>query len=227
MTIELLGYPKDHDARSANSPAEAVGDEIGGTFDGIALAHSLLQKNRVRRLMSSHLIDRLPLAVPGAEIHDAVVTVDTPAGLLEAARQAEHARHEIHLDALAYRQIKARMNFLRDECLKDPGSARLFSLIPPSPRLASMPPVDPEEVVKVVSQWAPGSGWVVAAQKLLEFGEKLTSDQFDALAKLVQDAMTRFGEAELGDEFAAAVGQAASAHQVRDDAGARNGSRAV
>ncbi|WP_158073293.1 hypothetical protein [Amycolatopsis sp. CB00013] len=218
MTIELLGYPKDLDARSAVSPAEAVGDKIGGAFDGIALAHSLLQKNRVRRLMYSHLLDRLPLAVPGAEIHDAVVTVDISVGLLEAARQAEHARHEIHLDALAYRQIKARMDFLRDVCLKDPGAARLFSLIPPSPRLAGMPLVDPEEVVKVVSQWAPGSGWVVAAQKLLEFGEKLTSDQFDALAKLVQDAMARFGEADLGVEFAAAVGQAAALNGVSDGA---------
>jgi hypothetical protein len=108
------------------------------------------------------------------------------------------------------------MTFLREECLRDPASAQLFTLLPPSPRLAAThPAADSDKLLELVRQWEPDSRWVKAGKKLIEFGEKLTPNQLVTLGKLGRDIMERFSEPELGQQFAEALAREARAGEPR------------
>ncbi|WP_133851242.1 hypothetical protein [Labedaea rhizosphaerae] len=168
--------------------------------------HSVVRWRVVRQLLAARLSELVPFSLPGAELREATVVVHVASEHLDAGLQIEHARHELELDELAHRQVRARMRFLREECLRDPASAELFTLLPPSPRLAdSSPAGDPDRLVNLVRNWQPTRGWVRAAEVLIEFGNKLTSEQLLMLGTVGRQVMESFSEAERGQQFAEAL----------------------
>jgi hypothetical protein len=211
-------------AGQAGEPGVAGADRLRAVFEDVTKQSSLVRWHAVRQALADRLLRQLPFSVPGAEFREATVVVEVRSQDLEAAMLVEHARHELELDELAHRQIRARMRFLREECLRDPAAAELFALLPPSPRLAgSGPAADPEQLVKLVRRWDPGSGWVRAANKLMEFGDKLTPGQLVMLGRYGRDVMARFSEAELGQQFADALGAEARARHVAENGQAQPG----
>ncbi|SFW86816.1 hypothetical protein [Amycolatopsis australiensis] len=184
----------------------AGADHVREAFEDVTSRSSLVRWQAVRQLLANRLMERVPFSVPGAEFREATVVVRVRSEDLEAAMRVEHARHELELDEVAHRQIKARMRFLREECLRDPAAAELFVLLPPSPRLTgSSPAGDPDRLVELVRKWEPDSGWVRAAKTLIDFGDKLTPPQLVMLGNSVRDVMARFSEAERGQQFADAM----------------------
>lgn len=217
VRIRLFGFATAA-ADEVGDPALAGADRLRAVFEKVTTHSSLVRWHAVRQALADVLLQQLPFSVPGAEFREGTVVVEVRSRDLEAAMAVEHARHELELDELAHRQIRARMRFLREECLRDPAAAELFALLPPSPRLAgSGPAADPEQLVKLVRKWDFGSGWVRAANKLMEFGDKLTPGQLVMLGSYGRDVMTGFSEAELGQQFADALAAEARARHVAEN----------
>ncbi|MGW4130903.1 hypothetical protein [Amycolatopsis japonica] len=211
VRLRFFGHPRPHEA-ARDEPGIAGADKIRADLETIARRYTVLRRHAARHALATTLLEMLPFTVPSAEFREATITVYARPEDLEAAQRIEHARHELELDNLAHRQIRARMAFLREECLRDPASAQIFTLLPPSPRLTEThPAADSDKLVDVVRKWEPTSGWVRAAKNLVAFGEKLTPDQLEALGRLGREIMERFSEAELGRQFAEALKQQARA----------------
>lgn len=202
-----------------DEPAEAGADRLRRELEDVTQRYSPVRWQEVRHLLVARLSELLPFWVPGADFREATVVVRVRQEDLQAAMRVEHARHELELDEWAHRQIKARMQFLRQECLRDPAAAELFTLLPPSSRLVGTDPEgDPTRLVELVRKWEPDSGWMRAAKKLMEFGEKLTPEQLVTLGKIGHDVMERFSEPERGRQFAEALrDEAAKGQRSRDD----------
>ncbi|BCK69647.1 hypothetical protein Srufu_036000 [Streptomyces libani subsp. rufus] len=150
------------------------------------------------------LRDELPLCRDGVEVVAATASLQVEEGVSAAARRRERSRHELELDELERRQARARMEFLRDELLANPSSARLYTLLQPSPRLGGPPPSsDPEELVQKIHQWHPESRWILIAKILHTFVDRLTEDNARDLLKILRSAITALGQKQLAAEVAA------------------------
>ncbi|WP_244317520.1 hypothetical protein [Streptomyces bauhiniae] len=151
------------------------------------------------------LHDRLPLR--GDVVVKAVtVSLRVDDDVVAAARRKEQTRYDYELDELERRQARARMEFLRDELLVDPSSARLYSLLQLSPRLGGpLPSSDPDELVREVHRWHPTSRWVLIAQTLHTFSERVTEDQAEDLLKLASSMMELLGHRRLAANLSAAM----------------------
>ncbi|MGV9340330.1 hypothetical protein [Streptomyces sp. NPDC003688] len=166
---------------------------------------SVLRPDAAEQDLAAVLRDKVPL---GGDVTVTAVTaslhVDAP--VVAAARRKQQTRHAYELDELERRQARARMEFLRDELLADPSSARLYTLLPPSPRLGGPPPgADLDTLVHEAHRWHPESRWVVIAQVLQIFGERITDGTAQDLLKILRAALETLGHHDLAAKLATAV----------------------
>jgi hypothetical protein len=136
---------------------------------------------------------------------------------LAAARRLDEARRELDLDELARRQVKARLEFLKTECLADPGTAKIFALIGSSPRVGG-PPDDAtlDEIVRAVHTWRPESRWIELAQLLHQFLRDLNHSEQAELLHIMQSAVRTLGRDELADRIASLTPPAKFTSQSAD-----------
>lgn len=125
----------------------------------------------------------------------AVLVVDKDS--ISSAQRLRHERREAHLDELARQQLKARMSFLRQECLSNPGDAVLFAMLNAHPRLGTPPPLDQiKQVVQEVSEWHESALPVRLASILQLITAKLSPERMNELAKMFIPALNSIGEHE-------------------------------
>ncbi|MCB5181660.1 hypothetical protein [Streptomyces antimicrobicus] len=167
-------------------------------------AASVLRPAAAQQDLAIALRDELPLQRAGLEVVKARVSLQVEQEVATAARKREQARHELELDELDRRQVRARMDFLRDELLKNPSSARLYTLLQPSTRPSGLPSIgNPEELADQIHQWNPESRWILIAKILHTFTDRLSDDKARDLLKILRSAMTALGHGELATEVAA------------------------
>ncbi|MGW4441398.1 hypothetical protein [Streptomyces sp. NPDC004682] len=166
---------------------------------------SVLRPDAAGQDLAVVLRDEVPL---GGEVTVTGVTtsVHVDAAVVAAARRKQRTRHACELDELERRQARARMEFLRDELLADPSAARLYTLLPPSPRLGGpLPGTDLDALVREAHRWHPESRWVVTAQVLHTFAERVTEDTAQDLLKILHAALDTLGHHDLSARLAAVV----------------------
>lgn len=165
--------------------------------------YSVLRVDAARQAVQATLARALPIRLDGIEILHATVSLQVDDETLAAARRLDEARRELELDALARRQVKARLEFLRTVCLSDPGTAKLFALVESSPRVGG-PPDDAtwDELVRTVHAWQPESRWIELARLLHEFLRDLRHPEQTELLHLMRTAVRTLGRTELADQIA-------------------------
>ncbi|WP_018547280.1 hypothetical protein [Streptomyces sp. LaPpAH-108] len=169
---------------------------------------SVLRPHAAEQDLAAVLRDAVPL---GGDVTVTGVTaaLHADAPVVAAARRKQQTRHACELDELERRQARARMEFLRDELLADPSSARLYTLLPPSPRLGGpLPGTDPaelDELVRQVHRWHPESRWVVIAQVLQVYGERITEAAVQDHLKILRAMLAARGHHDLAAQVAAVV----------------------
>jgi hypothetical protein len=168
-----------------------------------ARKYSVLRADAARQAIRAALIQILPIRAHGVEVVHAAIVLQVDEETLAAARRLEEARRELDLDELARRQVKARLEFLKTECLADPGTAKLFALIGSSPRVGG-PPDDAtlDEIVRAVHIWRPESRWIELAQLLHQFLRDLNHSEQAELLHIMQSAVRTLGRNELADRIA-------------------------
>ncbi|WP_326755240.1 hypothetical protein OH738_09945 [Streptomyces hirsutus] len=165
----------------------------------------VLRLHAAEQDLAAALHDELPLRNDDVTVLAVTVSLRVEEHVVDAARQRQRARHELELDEMDRRQARARMEFLRNELLADPSSARLYSLLHLSPRLGGPPPgSDPDELVRQIHQWHPESRWVLVAQTLQTFLDRLTDDNAQDLLKILRSAVEALGYRQLAADLAAA-----------------------
>ncbi|WP_208024640.1 hypothetical protein [Amycolatopsis pithecellobii] len=165
--------------------------------------YSVLRVDAARQAIRAALTHTLPIIRYGVEVLHAAVTLQVDNETLAAARLLDRARRELELDALARRQVKARLDFLRTTCLADPGTAKLFTLLERSPRVGG--PSDDatlDELIRTLHAWKPESQWVLLAQLLHEFLADLSEPQRAELLHIMQSAIRTLGNEQLADRIA-------------------------
>ncbi|WP_405748769.1 hypothetical protein OG232_02475 [Streptomyces sp. NBC_01411] len=176
-----------------------------GVIEKALVAASVLRMHAAEQDLVAALRDELPLRSDSVTVLAVSVSLRAEEHVLAAARRRERAQHELDLDDIDRRQARARMEFLRDELLADPSSTRLYSLLQLSPRLGGPPPgSDPDELVRQVHQWHPRSRWVLVAQTLQTFLDRLSEDNAQDLLKILHSAMEALGNRQLAADLTAA-----------------------
>ncbi|MFJ4980812.1 hypothetical protein ACIP6X_36825 [Streptomyces coeruleorubidus] len=203
MAIRVVWRPEP-DGPAVNAAPQIAGRIVRQIVEKSLSEASVLRLQAAEQEVATALRDGLPLRREGVEVVSATVSVQVDEEVVTAARRREYARHELELDELERRQARARMQFLREELLADPSSARLYTLLQPLPRLGGPPPSsDPDELVRQVQQWHPESRWVLIAEILYKFADRLTEDNVRDLLKILRSAMTTLGQEQLAADVAA------------------------
>ncbi|MFI9160495.1 hypothetical protein [Kitasatospora aureofaciens] len=167
---------------------------------------SVLRVHAADQEVAAALACYLPRMDQGIVVRHARVSLAVDPEALRAARRIEQAHHTCELEEIARRQARASVAFMRDEILADPGSARLYALLGrASPFGGTLAELDADKIVREVNSWHPRSRWVVVAQHLQTFLERLSDENKKELLSLLQGTMATFGESELADQIAAVV----------------------
>ncbi|MER7987567.1 hypothetical protein ABTY53_18595 [Streptomyces noursei] len=162
---------------------------------------SVLRRHAAEQDINDALRRQLPARREGVEVLRAEISLHVSKDTADAASHLEQVKREGELDALARRQAKARMEFLYNEMLGTPAKARLYTLLEHSPRLEALPPgTDPEALVRQVQQWHPEGRWVVIAQLLHTFVERLSKEGEEELLFLAEKLLHSFGERKLAEQ---------------------------
>ncbi|MFF2185097.1 hypothetical protein [Streptomyces sp. NPDC058155] len=189
----------------AGEPCRAVRELAEAT----AAQHSVLRFEAAEQDINHDLSRRMPLRAIGAEVTWAQVLLSVDEGTHAHAERVFQARREMEIDALTQRQTLARINFMNDEILRTPGSARIYLMLENTVRLGTLPPgTDVDLLVREVQQWRPESQWVVVAQLLHTFLSKLSSADADELLSTVRSLFLYYGEKELAEQLPSETAEA-------------------
>jgi hypothetical protein len=176
----------------------------------VALGQSVLRPEATAQDINHQLRHRLPLQADGVEVTWAHVSLSVDEATRTTAQRITQARQELELDALARRQVLARVNFMYDEILRTPASARIYLLLEHHVRVGALPPdLDVDRVIREVQQWHPESKWVVTAQLLHAFIAKLTAADADDLLGTLRSLFLDYGEKELAEQLPTQATEAA------------------
>jgi hypothetical protein len=161
-----------------------------------AVSHmSVLRRDVAQRALNSLVAQSIPLALDDdATLSGVIAVLAVEEDSLNFAREFEALRREAHLDEMGRRQMRAAMNFVRDECLVDPASARLFLMLNHSSRLGSFPSAErADDLIEELSLWRPDQGWIRLAKAIQDIVKKLSPSQIDEIVMLLQTVLKAGG----------------------------------
>lgn len=194
--------------RPSTAPATRAGAaeaclEIRKLAEELATQRSVLRLHTTEQDINHALARKMPLHTDTADVTWAQVSLTVDEQTQQAAHRLAQLRHEIELDALARKQTRARIQFLYDEVLRDPAAARIYLMLENSARIGDLPPdLDVDRVVREIQQWHPTSKWVVTAQLLHTFVEKLSANgDADDLLRDLRFVFSDHGEKELAAQL--------------------------
>ncbi|MEU0102833.1 hypothetical protein [Streptomyces sp. NPDC006267] len=170
----------------------------------VAARHTVLRPAAAEQEINRLLARSLPLRTDELEVSWACVSVSVAVEVRTYAEQIAQARRELELDTLAQRQVQARMKFMHEEILRTPASARIYLMLENSARLGVLPPgLDVDGVVQEIQRWNPQSRWVVVAQLVHTFIDRLSEPDADALLVTLRSLFHDFGEPDLAAQVPA------------------------
>ncbi|MEU1823751.1 hypothetical protein ABZ502_15160 [Streptomyces abikoensis] len=168
----------------------------------MAAQHTVLRSEAAEQEVNYELMRSLPQHVEGVEITSARVVLSVDVGTRLAGERLAQMRRDIELDAVARSQTLARVSFMRDEILRSPATARLYMMLENSTRFGVLPPdADMDRVVREVQQWRPESRWIIVAQLLHTFVDKLSPADADDLLDALRSMFLDYGEKELAEQI--------------------------
>jgi hypothetical protein len=171
---------------------------IGPTAAGI----SALRGNYLQHMIAGKLANLTSLSTRHVQICDVFAQVKLDEEAARRAREVQRMRHELELDELARRQARARARFIRDECVADPATARIYALLEKSPRLGELAGVlNRDDLVAQVAQWHEQARPVLITRGIIDFFERLTPDQSYNIVDRFISMVRGYGAPELADQL--------------------------
>ena len=159
---------------------------------------SALRCNYLQHTIAGELAELTALSTKHVQISDVYSRVTLDDDAAGQAREAQRMRHELELDDLARKQARARARFIRDECLADPATARIYTLLEKSPRLGELAGVlDRDNLVIEVAQWHERARPVLIAQAVIDLFGRLTPGQSYEIVDRFINIVRGFGATEL------------------------------
>ncbi|MFF4594172.1 hypothetical protein [Amycolatopsis sp. NPDC001319] len=162
---------------------------------------SVLHCNTVHHTICGQLAGLTSLSTSRIHIHDVFAQVKLEQDAAARARELARMRHELALDELARRQARARAHFIRDECLADPATARIYTLLEKSSRLGDLSQTLRDDLISEVAQWHKPARPVLIAQEISAFFARLTPEQAYGVVDHVCTAMRGYGAPEQADRL--------------------------
>jgi hypothetical protein len=191
-TVHLTGTRGQTDPGDSELTAARL---VRSYLEKEARRYSVLRRHAAQQDIHAVLQEALPLNAPDLQVLSATVVLMASERAVHAAREIEQAEYECELDEIARRQTRARMAFLREECLTNPADARLYLMLEHNPRLGGPGPYsDPEQLVHEIAKWHDKSRWVTVAKVLTTFIEQLKPEQEEDLLKILRSAMMTLGQ---------------------------------
>ncbi|MFI7649746.1 hypothetical protein ACIBTZ_27235 [Micromonospora sp. NPDC049460] len=133
------------------------------------------------------------------------VVVSVADAVQRAAELYEESVREISRERLDRDRVRAELTFLRDDVFCDPATARLYWIT----KHGNLPvPDDFHEIMRSVSQWAPGSEWVVIAQCIQKFLEQFPRQNARDLVRMLERLFRENDRTDLAQELARVLDQA-------------------
>ncbi|MGP4104557.1 hypothetical protein [Nonomuraea sp. KM90] len=201
-------WRRDPSNGSQPTSPRIVARTIRAVVEGIAQQSSVLRLHVAEEEIEEVLRKRLPFVDDGAEILNAHVSLTVDQETLDSAMRLERLLHEQELDELARRQAKGRADFLRDVMLKDPASARIYTMFELSPRIGGPSAhVDLDRLVQQVNDWHPEARWIGIAQILHDFLNGLSEGGRKDLLNIIQHAISLLGTPHQAARFSDIAGE--------------------
>lgn len=187
---------------SSTNPLDLVVPAAEPIIRPTAASISALRCGYLQHTIAGELAKLTSLSTGHVRIGDVFVQVRLDDEAAARARDVQRIRHELALDELTRQQARARARFIRDECLADPATARIYALLEKPPRLGELAGVlDRDDLVTQVAQWHEPATPVLITQGVLDFLARLTPDQsYDIVNRFI--SMVRgYGAPELADQL--------------------------
>ncbi len=202
VQIDVRAQRNEHHLGAELGEESAVSEAaawVRNTASEITAKLSVLQRQGAQHEVNAGLSRVLPRQVGDHGVTAVTIALAVSPDAHQAALDLEQARREATLDELARRRVAATMRFVRDECLRDPASAKLFLMLNASPRLGTFPDADEADyLIDEVVRWNPEALWVQIAKTLDSVVTGLPPSQVDELLRLL-----RYGAHTTGHERAA------------------------
>lgn len=183
-----------------SQPSQAVSDAaviLRPILEKATGSMSVLRRDAAQQNININVRRCLPVRNGDYDVIAITAVLGVDPSAIQSARKIQHQKREAYLDELARRQTRARMSFLREECLRDPSSARLFLMLEASPRIGTFPtPEIAKEIAAEITAWRPESRWVRIAMLLSDIVEKSTPSQIREVVMLLSSALATTGKHE-------------------------------
>ncbi len=202
VVLTVLARVRLRRGQSSANPLDLVVPAAEPIIRPTAASISALRCGYLQHTIAGELAKLASLSTRHVRIGDVFVQVRLDDETAARARDVQRIRHEFALDELTRQQARARARFIRDECLADPATARIYALLEKSPRLGELAGVlDRDDLVTQVAQWHEPATPVLVAQGVLDFLARLTPEQsYDIVNRFI--SMVRgYGAPELADQL--------------------------
>jgi hypothetical protein len=157
---------------TSGSPASTPKDLIREIAEGETRRFSVLRAGAAEGRANSALWTRLPFRHGRFEILEATISLSVGQAVVRVGEDLAVAQAGLLVDLAERRRAQARVEFLRDQVLHDPATAKLYLLF--ESRMLSGVAVSAEEIaslVKEVAKWNPTGKWMRVSELVLEFLE--------------------------------------------------------
>lgn len=195
----------EHDPGSQPSEDPAVSEAavwVRSAASEITAKSSVLHRHGAQHELNAGLSRVVPQQFGEHRVTAVTIALAVSPDAHQAALDLEQARREAALDELARKQIAATMRFVRDECLRDPASARLFLMLNASPRLGVFPNADQaDSLIEEVVRWHPEALWVQIAKTLDSVVTGLPPTQVEELLRLLRWGVDQTGHKKEAGEL--------------------------
>ncbi|WP_394617326.1 hypothetical protein JNUCC0626_48305 [Lentzea sp. JNUCC 0626] len=189
-------------SRPPEDPLDRVALAADQIIRPVAAGIGALRCEYLQHAIGAEIADLQSLSDRHVRIANVFVRVRLDDAAAVRAREVQRMRHELELDELARQQARARARFIRDECLADPATARIYGLLEKSSRLGELAGVlDQEDLVEQISAWHEPARAVLIAQGVIGFLGRLKPQQsFDILDRFIP-LVRAYGGNELADRL--------------------------
>ncbi|MGI5500847.1 hypothetical protein [Lentzea sp. CA-135723] len=188
--------------QSPPDPLDLVVPAADAIIRPMAAGTAALRAGYLQHTVASQVADLKSLSDKQARISDVFVWISLDDDAAARAREVQRLLHELRLDELARRQARARARFVRDECLADPATARIYALLEKSPRTGELGDVlAREDLVTQVAQWHEPAKAVLVTRGIIGLFERLTPEQAVDIVSRFIPVLKAYGAVELADEL--------------------------
>ncbi|MGC4755909.1 hypothetical protein [Micromonospora trifolii] len=168
--------------------------------------HEIVDCQRAQQDLAAELVTRLPLRLGVAAVVRVGSRIDVDPECREEAMQLQGLTRQYRFESLMRNCAKARVDFLKNEVLRNPADAELYILATADGYFGKIPRGEAlSQLVADVAWWEPANRWLVVARLVHDYVANLSDGQARELIRAFAAVAEATGDRDFADKIRAEV----------------------